>query len=518
MARDATASESDRFPALSPESAGTSASPVDARARVQTGVLRHAIAAALMAALPVWRAIDLTQSVDAGLTLTAVFGGAAWFLWQDCSGAEVSWRRSFAAAALLAACSWQLAWIDAADFWFFRVTLVAWAIAWVLLTPRAQGWRVIAGFGLWAICFDAHLLAHFSVINIAAAKITAAVAGWLLWQFGASISGSGSLLTIGTSTVEVGTACTGLPLAVILLALVGLSGLFLRLRLLEIARLAVTTMVAAFFIGVARVCVLTLLADDAAAFAYWHGPGGNAWFSTAGIAFLAWLLSRRRAATNVSATKPHAGLLPRHAVVAAAVPIAFALAVPFAVGRAGPSTATFPAVGGWTLTQQSAETFDVTPARRQDRFGSLRQASYSHANGGRLVVSRAELPVMLTPDARSLPDAIHRFGVNASWVPTPGVGLVKDDAAHLRVVVIVDAQGQPAGGQEDWIARSRRGTTDLARWLGWFQHRHPLRDTAAACIHVEWTGPASERPQAPAAIAAAVAAWSASHAFPFRSS
>jgi exosortase/archaeosortase family protein len=475
------------------------AGSVSARPRLLVPHLELAVAFSLLPVVRIW---DLTDDINTALTTAALFAGAGLLIWRISARHPPGSSRAarIAAFALLGACAWQLAWIDSNDFWFYRVALVAWAAAWLLLwwgwSGFRRGWRVLLAFALWAGACDGPSRwmrdslqqgARFAPwVAAATARGAAAVLGLL----GHPASTRGHDLFVFGETVSVGLTCTSLPLTKLLLLLLVLAALLLRLPWRRTAALAAAVVVIAFATAVIRVALLAAVAHDAERFHYWHEPGsGGQWFTAAAMLaaaalfFLALPVRVPPPAPSGGADAPHAGR-----------PIAIAAVLFLAAARLttpAPPPAHFIGLppAGFSVQSDAAEALDLGPAggAHANMPAWLRRITLrAGATGARMELTVAYVPQMLAGDLRPEPgfwalDAGGRFAVLRSpgrevWVST------------------IAPDGYAVATDSGWDRKVDEGLDHPARWLQWLAHRRPLRDKRAYWAEAIWTGPAGREP------------------------
>lgn len=464
----------------------------------------HAELALAFSLLPVVRIWDLTDDLNTSVSTAALFAGAAYLIWQLTAFRPPVCSRSAraTAAALLAACAWQLAWIDSNDFWFFRIALIVWAAGWLLLwwgwRGPAYGWRVLTAFVVWSATCDGPWRwmrdGYQDGLRFAPAitGATAQSAGWLLRVFGHPASVHANKLVVFGETVSVGLTCTSLPLTKLLLLLLALAVLLFRMPWGRAAALAAAAVAAAFAIAVIRVVLLACVAHDPQRFHYWHEPGsGGQWFTAAGMVALALLFARAlpaywRPPPPSGEAAPNAG---RGIAVAGVLVLAAArLTTP----APPPSHFVDTPPAGYSLQGDVSESMDLGPgggAHPNEPSWLRRITLQGTSAGARLELTLAYVPQMLAGDLRPEP---------GPWRLDPGAKYaVLVSPRRVVWVSTIAPDGFAVATDAAWDRKVDEGLNHPERWLQWLAHLRPLRDKRAYWAEAIWTGPAAERPRAP---------------------
>ena len=484
-------------------------------ARTARAVAIYALSFAAVTALPIWRSADFMQSADLGVVAAVVFAGVAWHLWRHVPPSRCSLATVALAWSGLAFAAWQLAWIQVQDFWFLRLATVACGIGVVALWGGGwRGWRVVAALAVWSCWLGGSNGRLDAWVGGSFARHTAAIAGWLLWQGGQNLSVRGAVVETPHGIIEVGSPCTGLPLASLLLMLLLVATLLLRLSRGALLRIAVWVVAGAFALGVARVALLILLVGRKEAFDYWHGPEGGAWISALGIVGLAWLVHRHLRSRPGEA---RTGARPRgapSAFVHACWPIAAAAISALLLGstaaiQPAASEDAPPAWPGATVVHNRLLPLDSNIESPIDRFASERQVTYELGPDAHVEVWFAPVPLLFTGDPRAIPatwrdaSAIDRWTVSAA--PGGGelwIGVGRDRTLWLATLTL---DGRSIARHQDWVTHYRGAFRRPARWIDWIAHRRPLADKQAAWIRLSCA--TSDAAQADANLGPAFAAW-----------
>jgi len=470
--------------------------------------------AAALAVVPVVRIWQLTQDTDTTVTTIAVFAGAAWQIGSLLERVRQRPSRAtrWLALGLLALGIWQLAWIGTDDFWFLRVAIVLWGTLWVVLpwgvAGLVWGWRVIAAFVVWAEFCDAPWQWSRDAYQTGdqmgpwLARITAQISGWILWQAGAPVKVSGTLIQLGQHVVSVGIPCTALPLIKLLLLLLFLATLLLRLAWLVALRLAVITLIVSFLVSIARVMLLAYVVRDPALFHYWHDPdgGGGGWFTAIGMVILAFLIARQKLRQSPKTPSTAAGPLP---IAPNALPVLLASVTALIIvqfGNAAPRLeAAAPAPPpDFKLVSDSRQPGDgaVSPLAEPDEPAWTRRIRYSAlGNPGQLEVIIAFIPRTLTGDPRDHRSLDREIPLQGGWILPVGSRYAEGQWAQGAAwITTIPGDGRPISTAGAWEQYLRHSFAQPGRWLAWLAHRAPLRDKRSYWLGAfETDGSAAQR-------------------------
>lgn len=468
---------------------------------------RHVELTLALAFLPAVRIWKLTADPTAAWTTVGLFAAAAWLIWKltPANLPRSSRDARIVAGLLLALTAWQWAWIDGSDFWFCRVALVVWPMAWLLTwwgwAGLAIGWRVIAAFVLWAIWCDApwhwmrDVLQSGDRFGPVVAEATAHCSGWLLSLAGTHPVVHHNVVLVHQRIVPVTVPCTALPVIKYLLLLLALATLLFRLPWLRAIVLVPVAVAIAFFVSVVRFSLLALLAPDPERIRFWHEPGsGGPWFTAAAVAVLALVFYRLLPRGEPSAWPGGSA----HATAAGRWLLAGSLAA-----LALASMSARPRMRLWFAGSPAAP-FRVTFDHEETL--NLGSSGTTHANepawirritctdGGRdrrLEFTLAYVPQMLAGDLR--PEG-------GEWVvDSTGRYASHRGAGRIVWVTTIALDGAAYASADGWLHHINRGLGSPRRWARWLAHRGPLRDKRAYWAEAVWTGPADQSPSAPPA-------------------
>jgi len=242
------------------------------------------------------------------LSISMVFWGAiVWLLWRKRDYLQYGSEpvSSFIGLLLLGLILSKITTL----FWFESTLLpllpIGGAIALALI---ASGFRGLFQyrrelFFAWFLFFPEGVIGHFIDRVFQITILNAKFATYFLYYIGFNVSSQGnkvilSLPELGEFKAIVDYPCAGIPMILLMLKLalllISMTPLPKRERLL----IPSFSIALGFFLGVVRVCILTLLIPNSARFDYWHGAAGSQIFSTLAITIFAgfcwWILERKQ--------------------------------------------------------------------------------------------------------------------------------------------------------------------------------------------------------------------------------
>jgi len=166
-------------------------------------------------------------------------------------------------------------------------------------------------FFAWFLFFPEGVIGHF-IDNLARITVfNAKLSTYFLYYFGFNVANVGnevvlSLPNVGDYKAIVDYPCAGMPMILLMLKLSLLLVSFFRLSKFQCFLIPIGSIAIGFFLGVVRVCILTLAIPKQTTFNYWHGAEGSQIFSTIAIlifsAFAYWLLNRNNFLESPKAT------------------------------------------------------------------------------------------------------------------------------------------------------------------------------------------------------------------------
>lgn len=149
-----------------------------------------------------------------------------------------------------------------------------------------QYWREL--FFAWFLFFPTGVIGYFSDRIFHITVLNAKFATYFLYYFGFNAASQGNkvLLSLpqkGNFKAIVDYPCAGVPMILLMLKLSLLLVTFFSLKKAQRIWLPLVAVGIGFFLGVIRVCILTLAIPNPASFDYWHGSNGSQIFSTLAI-------------------------------------------------------------------------------------------------------------------------------------------------------------------------------------------------------------------------------------------
>jgi exosortase/archaeosortase family protein len=464
----------------------------------------HVELALAFSLLPVIRVWDLTNDINTAITTAALFAGSACLLWQltafrppgSTAGAKS------AAAVLLIASAWQLAWIDGNDFWFYRFALIAWGVAWLLFWwgwgGLRAGWRILAAFVIWAAACDGPWrwmrTAVQGGIDLGdlSTHATARTSAMILSLFGAHATVQANQIFVFGETVSVGLTCTSLPLTKLLWLLLLLATLLLRLPWKRAGLVALAATAIAFATSVVRVALLAYVAPNKTRFDYWHEPdSGGQWFTAAALVLVAWIFARSlptdwRPPRSEGGSVPNAG---RGIAIAGVVMLAIAR---FTTPPALISHYAGTAGDGYTVASDESESINLGTAGggHPNEPAWIRRITLNSADAAQLELTLAYVPQLLAGDLR--PEL-------GDWKIDPSGKFARLGGPKRVIWVATLSENSALATSDGWNRKIDDGTSDPRRWMQWLAHQRALRDKRAFWAEAIWTGPAGREPAAPPA-------------------
>lgn len=472
-----------------------------------------------LALIPAWAAWHLTGDLGSVTTTLMVVFGAAWqisFLLRAAPAVSNRTARLLS-AALFVGIGWQLAWVPFTDFWLYRAALPLWGAAWLILwwgpSGLVWGWRVLTAFLLWGYCADGPwqwARDGYQVgdsIGPALSVFTAQAAGRLMWYGGSPVIVRANVITLHGNAVSVGIPCTALPLIKLLWLLLVLAALLFRIRLVRTLRLGVIAALMALVVSIGRVIVLVQVVGDPARFHYWHdaGQGGSEWFTAAAMLVLAWFTARAALAGYRPAETPERTptespfAIGRWALFlggAGAVSIGAALASP--APRAH-FPASLPGPDHFRIVSQSENWFDpgMDAIAEPNQPAAAKITSWANSPAQ----ERLDVVAAYVPRRLAIQPLTHDAIADAAWN-----GRAPAQLNHATWTA--DASGRVLSARAPGLAAwctTVRPPARSHRWLAWFLHRRPARDTQSFWLEAIWMGPAGHEPATPPS---AFLAWS----------
>lgn len=242
------------------------------------------------------------------LSISLVFWGAIiWLLWRKRNCLQY---RSEPVSSFIGLLFLGLILAKTTSLFWFESTLlpllpIGGAIALALISSGFRGLIQYRRelFFTWFLFFPEGVIGHFIDRMVQITLLNAKFATYFLYYIGFNVSSQGnqvilSLPELGEFKAIVDYPCAGIPMILLMLKLalllISMTSLAKRERLL----IPLFSIALGFFLGVVRVCILTLLIPNPARFDYWHGAAGSQIFSTLAITIFAgfcwWILERKQ--------------------------------------------------------------------------------------------------------------------------------------------------------------------------------------------------------------------------------
>ncbi len=238
----------------------------------------------------VWKA---TENIDQ-LTTNSLFAGAIiWLLWRKRNDLEYDSDpvSSFIGLLLLGSIlskTMTLFWFESTLLFSLPLS-VAIALALIASGVRGFGQYLQELFFAWFLFFPTGAIGNFidSIVHITI--LNAKFATYFLYYLGFNVATQGNQVMIslpqsGAFKAIVDYPCAGVPMILLILKLALIFVAFVPLPKYLQLLIPTFSIILGFFLGVIRVCLLTLFIPEPAQFAYWHGAQGSQIFSTLAIA------------------------------------------------------------------------------------------------------------------------------------------------------------------------------------------------------------------------------------------
>ena len=440
----------------------------------------------------------LAPDADAGLVVTLLLMGAAWWLIE--AGSRDAQRPGLAAITtgvaigLVGLRLLQVA--TPADFWIARAAppLVLPATALALGGPRClvrafPGWLALT-LWLWWPPMD-WILAFDSRGGVSA--FTAQVTGFLLSLLGHQIRVEANAIWLGKIEVDVLMPCTCLPLIQALAQTLAPGAILVRLSWIRSLALAALVVPVAFAISVVRCAILVLVAPEPERFHWWHGPEGAGLFTAVALVLLggALVAGARAPGWRIAPVRPPLGDPARRAAVAA-----LALGAVFAWWRQPPEASALPPPRrapppAWTVTAREDRVWTPESARTDKPLTQGATWTLATPEGeARLTIAIA--PTVLGVDPAALL-YFHGFDARAPsegttetlpGLVTPVEGWV--GAGGRWSVALVGSDGAARTGTAAWTRWLHAQRWQPKRWVALLAGRAALIDKRAVWVAVRW--------------------------------
>ncbi len=233
-----------------------------------------------------------TADIDRITTDSLFWGAILWLLWRRRDKLSLN---SDLVSTFLGLLLIVLVLFKSISLFEFESTLIPLipcfaALGLALLASGFQGlcqyWREL--FFAWFLFFPTGVIGHFSDRILHITILNAKFATYFLYYFGFDVASQGnevllSLPQMGNFKAIVDYPCAGVPMILLMLKLSLLLVTFFPLKKAQRLWLPSVALGIGFFLGVIRVCILTLAIPNPAQFEYWHGSNGSQIFSTLAI-------------------------------------------------------------------------------------------------------------------------------------------------------------------------------------------------------------------------------------------
>ena len=188
------------------------------------------------------------------------------------------------------------------DFEFNLLSLVFF-YAGISLALIASGFKGL-GQGLFFalfLFFSTGIIGNFIDNIVRITVLNAKFATYFLYYLGFNVTNRGNEVLLSLSNLReykviVDYPCAGVPMILLMLKLSLLLISFFLVKKSQRFSIPMVSIAIVFFLGVVRVCILTLIIPEQATFDYWHGTEGSQIFSTLAImifsGFAYWILNR----------------------------------------------------------------------------------------------------------------------------------------------------------------------------------------------------------------------------------
>ncbi len=238
----------------------------------------------------VWQA---TENIDQ-LTTDSLFAGAIiWLLWRrrhdlEYNSDPVSSFIGLLLLGLILSKTLTLFWFESTLLFILPLSMAI-ALALIASGFRGFGQYIQELFFAGVLFFPTGAIGNFIDSLVHITILNAKFATYLLYYLGFNVATQGnqvmiSLPELGVFKAIVDYPCAGVPMILLMLKLALLFVAFVPLPKAQQVLVPTFSMIFGFFLGVIRVCILTLFIPEPAQFAYWHGTQGSQIFSTLAIA------------------------------------------------------------------------------------------------------------------------------------------------------------------------------------------------------------------------------------------
>ena len=246
-----------------------------------------------------------TENIDQLTTNILFYGAIFWLLWKRKEKVNIQSDlfSSFIGLSLLIIIIIKA--ISLFDFESNLLSLIPF-FAGLSLALIASGFKGLGQYGqelffAWFLFFPTGVIGNFIDNIVRITVLNAKFATYFLYYLGFNVTNRGnevllSLPNLGEYKAIVDYPCAGVPMILLMLKLSLLLVSFFPVEKSQRFSIPMVSIAIGFFLGVVRVCILTLVIPEQATFDYWHGTEGSQIFSTLAImifsGFAYWLLNR----------------------------------------------------------------------------------------------------------------------------------------------------------------------------------------------------------------------------------
>ena len=246
-----------------------------------------------------------TENIDQLTTNILFYGAIFWLLWKRKEKVNIQSDlfSSFIGLSLLIIIIIKT--ISLFNFESNLLSLIPFC-AGLSLALIASGFKGLGQYGqelffAWFLFFPTGVIGNFIDNIVRITVLNAKFATYFLYYLGFNVTNRGnevllSLPNLGDYKAIVDYPCAGVPMILLMLKLSLLLVSFFPVEKSQRFSIPMVSIAIGFFLGVVRVCILTLVIPEQATFDYWHGTEGSQIFSTLAImifsGFAYWLLNR----------------------------------------------------------------------------------------------------------------------------------------------------------------------------------------------------------------------------------
>ena len=245
------------------------------------------------------------ENIDHLTTNILFYGAIFWLLWQRKEKINI---QSDLFSSLIGLSLLVIIIIKAIYLFSFEYNLLSLIPfgAGISLALIASGFKGLSQYSqelffAWFLFFPTGVIGNFIDNIVKITVLNAKFATYFLYYLGFNVTNQGnevllSLPNLGDYKAIVDYPCAGVPMILLMLKLSLLLISFFPVGKSQCFSIPMVSIAIGFFLGVVRVCILTLVIPEQASFDYWHGTEGSQIFSTLAImiffGFAYWVLNR----------------------------------------------------------------------------------------------------------------------------------------------------------------------------------------------------------------------------------